>query len=233
MRRVVIFDLDQTLIVSAGIYPAWMQALTEAGLTQAEAHAAFLYGIGRPTEATPESTARFSPQQVKQIVARYQQLLGDGDPMPLPGAEQALAGLRAEGEQIFLSTGSSAALLTKILDRLKWNGYFDLALGSDAACPKGPAHYRRMVAQSGRAEKDFYDNAFVVGDGVADMLVAKQMGARYRVALLAPTTTQATRDQLIAAGANLIITHLDQLAEVVHAANPLQTRYAVNSREVA
>ncbi len=229
MIRSVIFDLDQTLIVSEGIWPAWRQALKEAGLGDAEAKAAYKHGIGRPTRVTAEADGRFSPEQVDQIVARYENLLGDGDPVPLPGAEATLRALKRAGIPVYLSTGTSPQILDRVLRRLGWQNLFTLALGSDQSCPKGTPHYDRIIAVSGLSRAAFLREAFVVGDGIADVAVGRQVGVAYRCGLLAPTT-KATREELIAGGANLLVRNLTELASLARTARPLESRWAVNDR---
>jgi phosphoglycolate phosphatase len=181
--RTVIFDLDGTLVNSAADLIAAGNACL-AGL-----------GFGTPLSAPADAATagrggrallrlafgRVHPGWSEADVdAQYPLLLRhyedgiDVHTRPFPGAEAALAALRAAGYRTGICTNKPERLSRLLLDRLGISGLFDSVVGADTLAVRkpDPAPYRLAVDQAGGA----LAASLLVGDTETDRLTARAAG---------------------------------------------------------
>ena len=177
----MVFDLDGTLIRSAGHLPAWIDACAEFGLEPRAAANALETYRGRPLIPILEAELGLSPAIARRCMKRFQELAGDEDCEPMPGADATLRRVHARGHRLFLSTASRPALAARHLEALGWSTLFSVVLGTEARCPKGPTHYRRFASSLGVGVEEFAADAITIGDGRADMSFARDAGVAMRI----------------------------------------------------
>ena len=119
---------------------------------------------------------------------------------PMPGAEQAISEIKADGARICLVTGLSRSLLSLVFDTLRWWRRIDLVLCPEDV-PRGcPWPDLALMAMLRLGVTDVRDTAFA-GGTESSILCGKRAGAGIVVGIL---TGGHTAGRLQAAGA----THL-------------------------
>jgi phosphoglycolate phosphatase len=185
------FDLDMTLVD------------TRPGIAMA-LHA-FAEELGRPIDADaivaalgpPVADALspwFAPEELPEAVSRFRQHMarvGVMDVVPLPGAAAAMDAARAAGHEVIVVTSKiePLALATLANAGLDADRVFGDVWAEDKA---GPLRARRAVCY--------------VGDHPGDMRAAAAAG----VPGVGVTSGATTRDELLAAGAHLVVASLDE-----------------------
>lgn len=213
MRGVVIFDMDQTLVHSARVVPAWQMTCAPLGLTAEQADAVFYANAGTPLHALLE-LAGARGGQVDELAEVFWAQMDDGNPEPVAGAEVVLERLRAAGFRLYLSTGSRPQAVDAVLDATGWRPLFAQAIGSTPEHPKGAAHYAQIAADCGLGMAALGRCGASIGDGLADMRhgaahdLALRVGVLYQPDRPGP---QALRD----AGATHLACDLHAAGELV------------------
>lgn len=177
----VIFDLDGTLVDSAGVFA----------------------DVANDMLAARASSARVTPGMARRYVAlgassMLAQLLGPdcGDvereleefraryaavPTPesslFPGAREGLAALLAEGARLSICSNKPQRLCEKVLADLELLGLFDAVVGSEPGAPAKPhaAPFEKVLRLSGAARRD----SCLVGDEVVDYDLARGVGVPF------------------------------------------------------
>jgi phosphonatase-like hydrolase len=108
--------------------------------------------------------------------AAYGQRVASGLVEPLPGAEEAMARLRAAGVRVCVTTGFSAATLGALLDALAWRDRVDLALTPGPGI-RGRPHPDLVLAAVLQLEVDDVAQVAVAGDTASDLLAGSRAGA--------------------------------------------------------
>lgn len=209
----VIFDLDQTLVHSSAVLPAFIDVCRHHGVSAERSIATFYRHTGRPlrdllTLAGVETLA------VEGAARAFWSQMRDDEPEPVDGADDLLRDLHSRGVTLYLSTGSRPQTAQTVLDATGWAPLFSLALGSDDVHPKGPEHYRRIIASSGLDAQSFAAGCASVGDGLFDMTNAVDHGVRHRVGVLYDRDRPG-ETALRTAGATSVIDRLEQLHAVL------------------
>jgi phosphoglycolate phosphatase-like HAD superfamily hydrolase len=225
-RRLVLWDIDQTLIeVGGATRQAYAAAFSKAvgrpldrpwsfnGRTELAAVAHVLEAHGVP--ATPEVTDAFIAQIVTELHDREADIRRDG--RVLPGVVEALrATARLPGVHQSVLTGNLYSLAVLKLDIFALAGFFDLRIGAfggdDVDRLALPGHaWRRAHEQLGH---DFAGaDTVVVGDTVLDVATGRAAGAR----AIAVATGPASGAELRAAGADVVLPDLRDTAAVIAA----------------
>jgi phosphonatase-like hydrolase len=120
-----------------------------------------------------ESEARAANRRFEQA---YDAAVGRGEVAPIPGAEDVLAGLRAAGTKVCLTTGFSASTRDRILDTLGWRGTVDLAL-SPGEAGRGRPFPDMILTAVLRLEVDDVREVAVAGDTASDLIAGTRAGA--------------------------------------------------------
>ncbi|WP_225438541.1 HAD family hydrolase [Candidatus Frankia nodulisporulans] len=185
------FDLDLTLLdARAGIRATFAALSAETGV--ADDGDAVVGRLGPPLET--ELAYWFPAAQIPAQADRYRQLYAvHAIPAstPMPGAARAVAAVRRHGGRVVVVTAKNTALAQASLAVVGLA--VDVVEGARFADAKGTALLEQHV--------DIF-----VGDHVGDMIGARAGGA-HAVGL---TTGPCSADELRAAGADTVLTHLDE-----------------------
>jgi phosphoglycolate phosphatase len=141
----------------------------------------------------------------------YDQLIGEVDITPIPGAAEAIGALRGAGVKVALTTGFSRSTQDRLLNALGWNDIADLTLApSDAG--RGRPYPDMVLTALLRLGVDAVDQVAVLGDTTSDIGTGLAAGAR----IVAGTLTGAhNAEQLRAAGATHVVPSVTEFAELV------------------
>ncbi|MGH3470698.1 MAG: ATP-dependent sacrificial sulfur transferase LarE [Nocardioidaceae bacterium] len=189
---VVGFDLDMTLLdTRPGIRKVWdeLSAITGVSLDSE----LIVSRLGPPL--SHELTNWVAPERVPELIALYRELYPDHAIEPallLPGAVEALQAVRDRGGSALVVTAKSSSTAQLHIDHL--------ALGADELVGG--------LWGEGKAEALLAHGAVIyVGDHVHDMAGARAAGA----VAVGVTTGPCSRDELTAAGADVVLTDLTEL----------------------
>lgn len=143
----------------------------------------------------------------------YGRRVDAGEVSPLPGAAEAMAGLRATGVRVCVTTGFSAVTRDRLLDRLGWTGLVDLAL-SPGEGRRGRPTPDLVLAAGLQLGIDDVRAVAVAGDTVSDLLSGHRAGA----GLVAGVLTGAhDRDTLASAPHDVLLESIAAFPAVVGA----------------
>ncbi|MFL1377270.1 phosphonatase-like hydrolase [Nocardiopsis protaetiae] len=138
----------------------------------------------------------------------YARLVDDGLCAPLPGAEDTLRRLRAQGRTVALTTGFGRDTQDRILRALGWTGLADLVLCPADTGGRGRPHPDMVLTAALRARVSSMAAVAVVGDTASDVRSGINAGA----GLVAGVLTGAHgADTLRAAGAAHVLPGVDGL----------------------
>ncbi|HEX2315500.1 MAG TPA: phosphonatase-like hydrolase [Thermomonospora sp.] len=133
--------------------------------------------------------------------AAYAELVDQGRCAEIPGAADTIAGLRAEGIKVALTTGFGRPTQEAILGALGWSGIADLAL-CPADAGRGRPYPDLVLTALLRLGVDDVRAVAVAGDTASDMLSARRAGAGVAAGVL---TGAHGRDALLDAGATHVL----------------------------
>jgi len=136
----------------------------------------------------------------------YGELVDESGVEPIEGAGELIDALRASGVSVVLTTGFSPVTRDRLLDALGWT--VDAALSPVDAGRGRPAPDLVLTALL-RTRASSVAAVAVVGDTVSDVLSGRSAGAGLVVGV---TTGAHTREQLLAAGADVV---LDSVRDLV------------------
>ncbi|NRD26516.1 HAD family hydrolase [Frigoribacterium sp. VKM Ac-2836] len=136
----------------------------------------------------------------------YGELVDELGVDPIEGASDVIDALRASGTSVVLTTGFSPVTRDRLLDALGWT--VDAALSPVDAGRGRPAPDLVLTALL-RTRASSVAAVAVVGDTVSDVLSGRSAGAGLVVGV---TTGAHTREQLLAAGADVV---LDSVRDLV------------------
>ncbi len=209
----VVFDLDGTLIDSAGDIADVLNAcLAEDDIAPFDEPAVVtmigggaqvlveraLDRLGRRTEEA------LLERLVQKFAARYE-ALGAGRSRPFPGAEKVLAALHAQGTGLAVCTNKPEHITERVLADLGLSRWFSAVIGESPRLPRKPAPDMLLAALEGLGARP--QDAVMVGDSAADIGTAR--AARVRsIAVTFGYTTIPPREL----GADAVIESFDELA---------------------
>ncbi|MQA94650.1 MAG: phosphonatase-like hydrolase [Streptosporangiales bacterium] len=145
----------------------------------------------------------------------YDALVAAGRCAAVPGAEETIRRLRADGVMVALTTGFSARTQSAILRALGWQGLADVSL-CPADAGRGRPYPDLVFAALMRLGLDDVRAVAVAGDTAADMLTARRAGAAVAAGVL--TGAHDTRT-LTAAGATHILNSITDLPAILTTAD--------------
>jgi phosphoglycolate phosphatase len=203
MTGSILLDLDGTLIDSyPGILASCRAALHALGHEPDES-LDIRHMIGPPIEGTMQVLLQsFGDDRVDEAVAAYRQHYGESGylgSVPYPGIGEALADMKRRGLCLYLATSKRAVFANRILDHLKFAGYFDGIYGS---VPGGALdHKPELLAHILSDRRLSPSRCVMVGDRRYDISGAHAVGMRG----LGVLWGFGSRDELEAAGADALV----------------------------
>ena len=210
----MLFDLDDTLVHSDAVRQAFAVVARQHAIA-AETLASTLDALpGRPALEAFEALG-LPGAIARAATARFLDVLDDlNDRVPTvayPDADAVVRELAARGSTLVLSTGSSPERAQRVLEQEGWDA-FEVVLGSDPECTKGPDHYHRISAEA--ADGGWVRDAVTIGDSPADMRLGAEHGVPVRIGIDRDGNPQS----LLAAGATHVVRTLADILPIVIAA---------------
>ena len=176
MSRLVLFDLDGTLVDSApGIHASVRVAVAGLGLpdpTPAQLRAM----VGPPLQDGFAVTFGLSGADVDRAVAGYRAHYSAGamlDAPPYPGVPELLAGLRGDGAVLAVATSKPEPFAVRILEYVGLLGQFASVHG---ATLDGTVRHKDQVVAAALAHHPGGTDPVLVGDRAHDVLGAAAHG---------------------------------------------------------
>jgi phosphoglycolate phosphatase len=196
MSDAVGFDLDMTLIDSRPGIAAAYRALTAATGVHVDADLA-VSRLGPPLRT--ELAHWFPAEEVERAVTAYRALYAEhaiGPTVPMPGAREALAAVRAHGLRV--------VVVTSKLGRLAELHLAHLGLAADELAGD-------LFAEGKAAALTEHGVRWYVGDHVGDMVAARTAG----VPGIGVATGPCSADELREAGAARVLPDLTALPDLL------------------
>jgi len=223
MRLVVLWDIDHTLIETRGVgrelYQAafeqitgvkFLQAALVSGSTEFRIFSETLALHGVP--ATSELMVAYANALAALHIERFDELQERG--RALPGARDALVALDAKGYLQTVVTGNLRAVTVTKLQAFGLDDLLNLEVGAFAEDGEDREDLVRVAMTRTTA-----DRAVLIGDTPSDVAAAKANG----VPVIGVASGRSSVEELFAAGADVAITDLTDLDEVVAAVDRLTT----------
>jgi phosphoglycolate phosphatase len=113
----------------------------------------------------------------------YAESVAGGKVGSIPGAEEAIAQLRAFGIKVCLTTGFAPETRDSLIDALGWRDRIDLAL-SPADCGRGRPYPDMILHAVIALQIEAVASVAVVGDTTSDVLAGRRAGASLVVGVL-------------------------------------------------
>ena len=214
--KLAVFDVDGTLVDSEytivrAMDEAWRRSdlgipmpqdvRRIIGLSLADAVAALI-------PWAPRSTQRALAEAYSEAWRSFSFLPDNSDPL-FPGVIKALDALEADGWQLGLATGKSRRGLMQVLEANDLGGRFlTMQTADDNPGKPHPAMLLRAAANVGVS----LDRVVMIGDTAYDM----QMAVAARTKAVGVLWGNHTRDDLINAGAHLVLDNFNDLATVLN-----------------
>jgi phosphoglycolate phosphatase len=211
--RVVLFDLDGTVLTYDGESPGPGRAALEAAMQQ-------LHAVERATEGfrmaggTDRALARRmlaragladGDDAIAAVLACYvghlEALLRTRSYRPIGDVAGAVGSLRARGAIVGVATGNVREGAALKLASAGLEGTFDLALGGFGGDAELRPDIVRIAAERCSAALTAGAEVIVVGDTELDVRAARAIGAR----VVGVAHDGGTYDELVAAGADVIV----------------------------
>ncbi|HEV2476973.1 MAG TPA: HAD family hydrolase [Candidatus Dormibacteraeota bacterium] len=206
----MLFDLDGTLVDTVSTrLEAWLRAFEEFQIRADRDQVKALIGSdGRRLARVVAESAHvaFQAEQASAIDRRAGEIYNElnTDPRPLPGVKETLAALDARGVRWAIATSSLEAQVRASVDALVLTRRPLIVDGSHVAQAKPAPDLMLRASVELRVSPA---RTWCVGDATWDMQAAKSAG----MPSIGVTTGFATAGDLEAAGAWLVIDHLDRM----------------------
>lgn len=201
--RLVVLDVGGTLIEDRGDVPAAMKAALEGhgvkadpeeiakrrGAAKREVIAYFVgkkEGLSR--DAREALVSRIHAQFSEKIIEAYK-----GVP-PIPGVDEALTKLKADGYLLAATTGFDRAIAASIFGRLGWENRFAAVVSSEDVAAGRPAPYMIFRAME-RARVEDVREVAVVGDTPLDVRSGRNAGVAVVVGVLSGAGTRQSLEK--------------------------------------
>ncbi|MBC9717082.1 phosphonatase-like hydrolase [Streptomyces sp. TRM66268-LWL] len=221
--RLVVLDMAGTTVADGGLVEqAFSKAAERLGVEPgSQDHAEKLQYV-RDTMGESKITvfrALFGDEEKAQLAnARFEEAYGElvngGKIAPLPGAEEAIGRLKAEGRTVVLTTGFARATQDAILSALGWHDLVGLTLCPADAGRGRPYPDMVLAAFLRTAAVDGVRQIAVAGDTAYDMLSGVRSGA----GLVAGVLTGAHDEQALKeAGATHVLASVAELPDAIAA----------------
>jgi phosphoglycolate phosphatase len=219
--RAVVFDLDGTLIDSAGdIADVLNSCLVEDGIPPFDEPTVTTMIGGGAKVLVERALDRLGRQQdtalldrlYEKFATRYE-ALGAGRSRPFPGAVDVLALLADRGIGLAICTNKPEEITRRVLVQLDLARWFGAVIGESPRLPRKPAPHMLLAALAGLSAGP--DDGVMIGDSAADIGTAKAAGVRSIAVTFGYTTIPAHE-----LGADAVIDHLSQVPGVLERLRP-------------
>ncbi len=210
--RAVVFDLDGTLIDSAGdIADVLNECLAEDGIAPFDEPAVVTMIGGGAKLLVERALDRLGRRDdtalldrlFDKFATRYE-ALGAGRSTAYPGAVDELVRLHAAGVGLAICTNKPEDITRRVLEQLDLTRWFGAVIGESHRLPRKPAPDMLLAALAGLGARP--DEAVMIGDSAADIGTAKAAGVR-SIAVTFGYTTIPPREL----GADHVIEHFREL----------------------
>ncbi len=214
--RAVVFDLDGTLIDSAGdIADVLNDCLAEDDIAPFDEPAVVSMIGGGARVLVERALDRLDRRRdsvllerlIQKFAARYE-ALGAGRSRAFPGAEDALAMLHGRGVGLAICTNKPEHITGRVLADLGLGRWFGAVIGESPRLPRKPAPDMLLAALAGLGARP--EDAVMIGDSAADIGTAKAAGVA-SIAVTFGYTTIPPREL----GADAVIERFDELEAVL------------------
>jgi len=210
--ELIVFDWDGTLMDSAGVIVASIQAACrDLGLpVPDDERAAHVIGLGL-ADALSYAIPGLPPDEYRSVAERYRHHFLLQDPhIPLfPGTHEMLAGLQGRGHILAIATGKSAKGLERALHTTGIAHFFVASRCADQCASKpAPDMLHELMDELGAAAR----TTLMIGDTVHDLLMAANAG----VAALAVGHGAHPREKLLALGPIACVDSTAELQRWLH-----------------
>ncbi|MBB1484136.1 HAD family hydrolase [Tessaracoccus sp. MC1865] len=211
MTRAVLFDLDGTLADTVPLIAEYIAGALNAHGIECVPRDVYPL-IGRPIEFAMGELHTFAddPERMNRIIVEYRDALhlavnAAGSKLVLPGVREMLEDLRLAGYRIGVVTAKGTGSAIHLLDITELSHLIDALVTTEDVEHGKPAPDSALLGLE-RLEVQA-EGTWYVGDAVSDMTMAIAAGMRP----LGITTGAATREELLAGGAEVVV---DSAAEV-------------------
>ncbi|GAA2141372.1 phosphonatase-like hydrolase [Kitasatospora kazusensis] len=218
--RLVVLDMAGTTVADDGLVERAFQAAADAlGVEAGSAEHQRMLEHVRLTMGESKITVfrhLFGTEERAQLAnaafeGAYHDLVDGGLCAPLPGAAEAIEGLRSSGRKVVLTTGFSRATQDRILNALGWQDIADLTL-CPADAGRGRPYPDMVLAALLRTQTDSVRQIAVAGDTGYDMLTGTRSGASVVAGVL---TGAHAEERLRADGATHVLASIADLPGVL------------------
>lgn len=178
----------------------WAQALDYVRVTMGQSKIdVFTHLSGGDADAAARATAAFE--------SAYAEIVAEQGVSEIPGAADAIQGLKDAGLAVVLTTGFAPVTRDALIDGLGWQGLIDLALSPIDAGRGRPAPDLVLTALL-RTQTSSVAAVAVAGDTVSDVESGLRAGAGFVAGVL---TGAHDRPALSAAGAHAVLSDIAAL----------------------
>lgn len=212
--RIVIFDFDGTLGDTRHNIVVTLRRTMQLRGLELRDEAACASTIGLTLE---DSFLRLYPSmsrdEARECVATYRKIfyqsIEELSPDLFPGVKDALARLAAMDIKMSIASSRSSPSLVLFLRNMGVAQYFDYVLGSDSVTHHKPEPEPVLMTLAHYGVKP--SEALVVGDMPVDIEMAHNAGVR----AVGVSYGNASREELVAANADVVIDHISELVEAM------------------
>ena len=186
MIRLAVLDMAGTTVSDGGVVErSFVEALSGMGFdadgSEIDAHLDYVRAtmgqskitVFRAVFAGDEARAREANERFETA---FDRAVSRGEIEALPGAEAALAALRARGVRICLTTGFSGGTREQLMDVLGWRDLVDLSL-SPGDGVRGRPYPDLILTALMRLDIDAVQEVAVAGDTTSDLEAGTAAGA--------------------------------------------------------
>lgn len=182
----------------------WAEALDYVRVTMGQSKIdVFTHLAGGDVSAAERATAAFE--------GAYAEIVAEQGVTEIPGAADAIQGLKDAGLAVVLTTGFAPVTRDALIDGLGWHGLVDLALSPVDAGRGRPAPDLVLTALL-RTQTSSVAAVAVAGDTVSDVESGRRAGAGFVAGVL---TGAHDRVALAAAGADAVLDDVTLLREAL------------------
>ena len=209
--RAVLFDLDGTLIGSVDhIVSCWQHTVRES-LGREIAREEVVATLGRALLECFEEIAPGQGERMREVYRAYQRETHDQMVTSVPGARETLEKLREAGLKLGVVTSKGLPATTEGLNLFGLAPYFDLLVTYEDTTRHKP-HPDPLLVAAERLGIPTGEMLYV-GDAVFDIQAGRAAGVR----TAGVTWGAGTREELMAAGAGLVVDNMEEILAVLNA----------------